>query len=187
MSETESPPLHKGQPKHGGPQGCNLPHLSNPQYPGCSRVLGGSSFKRHGHLYIPGSSRTTTDISNWGGAEVYYCTQYGCEVTGQANGSNISGSSLFNGSHFPNFLKIPYMGNVLPTYVSNPLQMTFTEKGRKISNWEFGRMWGFPDSGALFSLSLPGIGASYSIPVPLEGTDLILSTMHLAFQALKQT
>lgn len=108
-------------------------------------------------------------------------------MTGQANGSNISGSSLFNGSHFPNFLKIRYMGNVLPTYVSNPLQMTFTEKGREISNWEFGRMWGFPDSGALFSLSLPGIGASYSIPVPLEGTGLILSTMHLAFQALKQT
>lgn len=105
----------------------------------------GRSFKRHGQLYIPGSSRTTTDISNWGGAEVYYCTQYGCEVTGQANGSNISGSSLFNGSHFPNFLKISYMGNVLPTYVSNPLQMTFTEKGREISNWEFGRMWGFPD------------------------------------------
>lgn len=43
-----------------------------------------------------------------------------------------------------------------------------------------------PHSGAPFSLSSPGIGAPYPIPVPLEGKDLILSTMHLTFQMLNQ-
>lgn len=70
------------------------------------------------------------------------------------------------------------MGNVLPTYVSNPLQMTFTEKGRKISNWEFGRMWGFPDSGALFSI--PGRDRGFLLYTCAIGRDG-LNFIHYAF------
>lgn len=50
MSGTELP-LHKGQPKHGGPQGCNLPYLSNPQSSGYARVLEGAAL-RDRDIYI---------------------------------------------------------------------------------------------------------------------------------------
>lgn len=111
------------------------------------------------------------------------------------------------------------------SYLCNPVQVTFMEEWRGITNWEVDRVWVFwlyqrgydqgllffiqrsinliqgsqligplqlklpmtsPHSGAPFSLSPPGIGAPYPIPVPLEGKDLILSTMHLTFQMLNQ-
>lgn len=150
-------PLHKGRPECRGLRGCNLPQVSNPQHPGCSHVLKRAALRDTDFYVCPGSNRTATDVSKCGGAETYYCAQWGCEMTGTGSWIKHKGHIIVQRVPLPRLATNPLYGRCT-SYLCNPVKVTFTEEGRRVTDWEAGRMWGLRlyqtgyDQGLLFSI-----------------------------------
>lgn len=148
---------HEGRPECKGVNGCTLPQVSNPQSPGCSHVLKRAVLRDTSFYVCPGSHRTAKEVAQCGGANDYYCAQWGCEQTGTGYWIKQRGNIKVRRVPQTRLASNPLYGHC-SKYRCNPIQMTITEMGKRAVDWDVGGTWGLRlyqqghDQGLLFSI-----------------------------------
>lgn len=98
--------------------------------PGCRTSCARCHLKQEQFYVCPGDGRTKSEEWQCGGIDRYYCEAWGCETTGDAYWHPTSSWDLIA------VKKSPTIDD------TNPLDITFTEKGKQYRRWVSGRIWG---------------------------------------------
>ena len=119
-------------------------------------------------MYVcPGGGRDQNQIARCGRADSFYCAAWGCETTGTVHWLTNPIKDLIQ-------VKLPQDFPPCKTLSSKPgqcfpLQIKFTDKGKRFTRWDIGRAWGLGlyqtgfDNGFRFELKLQ-LGPLYLAP-----------------------
>ena len=92
-------------------------------------------------VYVcPGGGRDRSQIAKCGGADSFYCAAWGCETTGRVHWFTNPVKDLLQ-------VKLPQDFPPCKTLSSKPgqcfpLQIKFTDEGKRFTRWDVGRAWG---------------------------------------------
>ena len=94
-------------------------------------------------VYVcPGGGRDQNQIEKCGGVDSFYCSAWGCETTGTVHWLTNSDKDLIQVKSPPNSQKCPTKGVSSKPRQCFPLQIKFTDKGKKFTRWDVGQAWG---------------------------------------------
>uniref|UniRef100_A0A8D2B6A5 Envelope protein n=1 Tax=Sciurus vulgaris TaxID=55149 RepID=A0A8D2B6A5_SCIVU len=139
--------------------------------PGCSYPRSRDNLKQTPFYVCPRDGRSRNKARKCGGIDHYYCAAWGCETTGNTYWHPTSSWDLITVQQNLTAAKCYNQG------WCNPLNISFTEKGRLSREWIKGRTWGFR-----FYMSGRDKGFTFSIRLKIEtlttvqvGPNLVLS------------
>nr|AEW89630.1 envelope glycoprotein [Odocoileus hemionus]AHI49865.1 envelope glycoprotein [Odocoileus hemionus]AHI49869.1 envelope glycoprotein [Odocoileus hemionus]AHI49871.1 envelope glycoprotein [Odocoileus hemionus]AHI49876.1 envelope glycoprotein [Odocoileus hemionus] len=130
-------------------------------------------------VYVcPGDGRDRSQINKCGGVDSFYCAAWGCETTGTVDwlrgDSNRDLISVKSDPNHRNWQTMPKPGQCFP------LQIEFTDEGKRFTRWDFGRVWGLRlykngyDTGVRFELKLK-LGPLYLAPKVALGPNQVIA------------
>ena len=129
----------------------------------------GPYYYEHVPVYVcPGEGRDRSQIEKCGGADSFYCAAWGCETTGTVHWLTNPVKDLIQVKSPPHLPKCRLGISSKPGQCF-PLQIEFTDEGKKYTRWETGRAWGLRlyktgyDTGVRFELKLK-LGPLYLAP-----------------------
>ena len=120
-------------------------------------------------LCLTGGRKDQNQIEKYGGVDSFYCAAWGCETTGTVHWLTKSDKDLIQVKSPPNSQKCPTKRVSSKPGQSFPLQIKFTDKGKKFTRWDVGQAWGLRlyktgyDTGFRFELKLK-LGPLYLAP-----------------------
>ena len=140
-------------------------------------------------MSAPGGGRDRNQIEKCGGVDSSYCAAWSCETTGTVHWLTNSDKDLIQVKSPPNSQKCPAKGVSSKPGQCFPLQIKFTDKGKKFTRWDVGQAWGLRlyktgyDTGFQFKLKTgtalfgtqsslgtkPGNNPKASLPEPKSG------------------
>lgn len=148
----------KGRPECGeGKGGCTL-SPSKGRGPGCGHLYSRHSLRQTPFYICPEGGRDRSEVLKCGGAESFYCKEWGCESTGTVYWTPPV-KDLITVKRVPQtpLASDPRYGRCA-SFLCNPVSITWTEEGRRFSDWGAGRTWGLRlyqsgyDQGLLFTI-----------------------------------
>ena len=130
-------------------------------------------------VYVcPGGERDQNQTARCGGVDSFYCAAWGCETTGRVHWLTNPVKDLLQ-------VKLPQDFPPCKTLSSKPgqcfpLQIKFTDEGKKFTRWDVGRAWGLRlyqtgfDNGFRFELKLQ-LGPLYLAPKVALGPNQVIA------------
>ncbi|KAK1338205.1 hypothetical protein QTO34_001319, partial [Cnephaeus nilssonii] len=139
--------------------------------PGCSYPRARNRVQGTPFYVCPRDGRSRNEARRCGGIDHYYCTEWGCETTG---------NTYWNPTSSWDLIRVQRNLTIVNCYNQgwcNPLNISFTEKGKQFREWIKGRAWGLR-----FYMSGYDNGFSFTIKLKIEtptavqvGPNLVLS------------
>ena len=131
-------------------------------------------------IYVcPGGGRDRNQIAKCGGVDSFHCTTWGCETTGTVHWLTNPIKDLIQVNSPPDFP--PCRALLSKPGQCFPLQIKFTDEGKKFTEWDVGRAWGLClyqagfDNGFQFELKLQ-LRPLYSAPKVALGPNLVIAS-----------
>lgn len=136
-------------------------HKGGPPWGGCCNQHWRSLLRTQSFYVCPGFHRARS-LGWCGGKSDFFCKKWGCETTGQAHWKPSSSWDYIK--VMANYTLAPYVpgGQLLAECATwcHPLRISFTEQGKKATQWTKGYEWGLRmyidayDHGLLFTIRL---------------------------------